>query len=92
MKNKTNIIDITNIKINLVNNSKVLAFATVTINDSIVISNIRLYEGSKGKFIVFPSRKSKQGRNFDIVFPCQDDVRKLILEKIEMQYLNEVIK
>lgn len=85
-------IEITNTKINLVENSKILAYATVTINDSIVISGIRLYEGEKGKFIVFPTRRSRKGRNFDIAFPCKDEVRELILQEIEITYLNEVLK
>ena len=54
--------EITNVKLNLIEGSKILAYATVTINDCIVISNIRLYEGSKGKFIVFHSRRSKKGK------------------------------
>ena len=83
--------EITNIKLNIIEGSKILAYATVTINDCIVISNIRLYEGSKGKFIVFPSRRSKKGKNYDIVFPCKDDIRELILRKIEIQYLSETI-
>lgn len=83
--------EITNVKLNLIEGSKILAYATVTINDCIVISNIRLYEGSKGKFIVFPSRRSKKGKNFDIAFPCKDDIRELILRKIEIQYLSETI-
>lgn len=85
-------IEITNTKINLVENSKILAYATVTINDSIVISEIRLYEGEKGKFIVFPTRRSRKGRNFDVAFPCKDEVRELILQEIEITYLNEVLK
>lgn len=83
--------EITNVKLNLIEGSKILAYATVTINDCIVISNIRLYEGSKGKFIVFPSRRSKKGKTFDIAFPCKDDIRELILRKIEIQYLSETI-
>lgn len=83
--------EITNIKLNIMENNKILAYATVTINDCIVISNIRLYEGNKGKFIVFPSKKTKNGRKFDIAFPCRDDIRETILRKIEIQYLSETI-
>ena len=84
--------EITNTRINLVNNNKILAYASVTLNDCIVITGIRLYEGNKGKFIVFPSRRSKNNKNFDIVFPCKDELRKLILDEIEKQYMTEIIK
>lgn len=85
-------IEVTDTRIDLMKNGKVLAYATVTINDSIVISGIRLYEGNKGKFIVFPTRRSKKGKTFDITFPCKDEVRELILQEIEMKYLDEVFK
>ena len=69
-----------------------LAYATVTINDSIVISGIRLFEGDNGRFILFPSRTSKKGRKFDIAIPCKDEMREIILKEIEFEYLNEVLK
>ena len=84
--------DITKTIIYRVNRGKMLAYATVTLNDSIVISGIRLYEGENGRFILFPSRISKKGRKFDVAFPCKDDMREMILKEIEFEYLNEVLK
>lgn len=84
--------DITKTIIYRVNRGKMLAYATVTLNDSIVISGIRLYEGDNGRFILFPSRTSKKGRKFDVAFPCKDEMREIILKEIEFEYLNEVLK
>lgn len=84
--------EITKTIIYRVNRGKMLAYATVTLNDSIVISGIRLYEGDNGRFILFPSRTSKKGRKFDIAFPCKDEMREIILKEIEFEYLNEVLK
>ena len=84
--------EITKTIIYRVNRGKMLAYATVTLNDSIVISGIRLYEGDNGRFILFPSRTSKKGRKFDIAFPCKDEMREMILKEIEFEYLNEVLK
>lgn len=84
--------DITKTIIYRVNRGKMLAYATVTLNDSIVISGIRLYEGDNGRFILFPSRTSKKGRKFDVAFPCKDEMREMILKEIEIEYLNEVLK
>ena len=50
--------EITNTKLNIVKNNKILAYATITLNDCIIVSGIRLYEGNKGRFIVFPKRTS----------------------------------
>ena len=84
--------EITKTIIYRVNKGKMLAYATVTINDSIVISGIRLYEGDNGRFILFPSRTSKKGRKFDIAFPCKDEIREMILREVEIEYLNEVLQ
>ena len=84
--------EITKTIIYRVNKGKMLAYATVTINDSIVISGIRLYEGDNGRFILFPSRTSKKGRKFDVAFPCKDEMREMILKEIEFEYLNEVLQ
>ena len=84
--------EITKTIIYRVNRGKMLAYATVTLNDSIVISGIRLYEGDNGRFILFPSRTSKKGRKFDIAFPCKDEMREMILKEIEFEYLNEVLQ
>ena len=79
--------EITKTIIYRVNKGKMLAYATVTLNDSIVISGIRLYEGDNGRFILFPSRTSKKGRKFDVAFPCKDEIREMILKEIELEYL-----
>ena len=84
--------EITKTIIYRVNRGKMLAYATITLNDSIVISGIRLYEGDNGRFILFPSRTSKKGRKFDVAFPCKDEMREMILKEIEIEYLNEVLK
>jgi len=79
--------EITKTIIYRVNRGKMLAYATVTLNDSIVISGIRLYDGDNGRFILFPSRTSKKGRKFDVAFPCKDEMREMILKEIEIEYL-----
>ena len=84
--------EITKTIIYRVNRGKMLAYATVTLNDSIVISGIRLYEGDNGRFILFPSRTSKKGRKFDIAFPCKDEMREMILREIEIEYLNQILQ
>jgi len=84
--------EITKTIIYRVNRGKMLAYATVTLNDSIVISGIRLYDGDNGRFILFPSRTRKKGRKFDVAFPCKDEMREMILKEIEIEYLNEVLK
>lgn len=85
-------IEITNTKINRVKEGKLLAYAMVTINNCIVLSGIKLYEGKNGRYIVFPSRKSKNKRIFSIAFPCNNETREQIFREIELEYLNSIFQ
>lgn len=84
--------EITNTKLNIIKNNKILAYATITLNDCIIVSGIRLYEGNKGRFIVFPKRTSKNGKKYNVAFPCKDELREAILQEIEVEYLNQILK
>lgn len=80
-------IEITNIRLNLIENSNILAVATITLNDAIVISGIRLYEGRKEYYILFPARNNKN-RKFNVVFPCNNELREKILNEIQIKYID----
>lgn len=54
------------------------AFASVAIDDLIVIRGIRIVEGSKGLFISMPQTRDKDGNFRDIAFPISGDLRKHI--------------
>ena len=82
-----NNLEITNIRLKLVENSRILAIASITINDAIVISGIRLFEGKKGYYILFPERNSKN-RKFNVVFPCSNELREKILNEIQSKFID----
>ena len=52
------------------------ATATVNINDTFAIRDIKLMEGSKGLFVSMPSYKAGNGEYKDICFPCTAEARK----------------
>lgn len=41
-------------------NNKLRAFATITLDDSFVVRDIKIIEGSKGLFVAMPSRRLKE--------------------------------
>ena len=51
------------------------ANASVNINDSFAIRNIKVVEGSKGLFVSMPSYKAGNGEYKDICFPCTKEAR-----------------
>ncbi|RCK78661.1 MAG: Protein of unknown function identified by role in sporulation (SpoVG) [Candidatus Ozemobacter sibiricus] len=61
----------------------VRAFATITLDDELVIHDFRVVESARGLFVGMPCRKTKQGEWQDIVFaistPLADHLRETIL-------------
>ena len=56
--------EITDVRVRLIENKKVRAVASITIDDVFVIHDIKIIEGDKGTFIAMPSRKITDGEYF----------------------------
>lgn len=50
------------------NNSKLVAFVDLMVDDKLVIKGWRLINGTKGLFLANPSERDKNDKNWDIVF------------------------
>ena len=62
--------------------SRMKGIASVLIDDSFAIHDIRIIEGDNGLFIAMPSRKTATGDYRDIAHPINPDVRKMFEEAI----------
>jgi stage V sporulation protein G len=66
---------------------KMRAVVSITIDDEIVIHDIKVIEGERGLFIAMPSKKGANGEFRDIAHPINSDTRaklqSLILEAYE---------
>lgn len=80
--------EITKVRIHKVDreDSKLKGYATVTIDDCFVVSNIRIIEGDKRLFCAMPSRKVSEDRFEDIVHPTNQETRDMFEEKILAEY------
>lgn len=67
-------------------NSRMKGIASVLIDDSFAIHDIRIIEGDKGLFIAMPSRKTAVGGYRDIAHPINPDVRKMFEDAILTEY------
>ena len=69
--------------------TKLRAVASVTIDDSFVIHDIKVIEGTDGLFIAMPSKKSNDGEYRDIAHPisqaARENIQRLILEGYEKE-------
>ena len=68
--------------------SRMKGIASVLIDDSFAVHDIRIIEGDKGLFIAMPSRKTAVGGYRDIAHPINPEVRAMFEEAIFEAYKN----
>ena len=69
---------ITEIRIHLMEEERLKAFATVTFDDAFVVRNMKIVAGTKGIFVCMPSRKLPDGTHKDMVHTISQDFRKYL--------------
>ena len=66
--------------------SKLKGIATVYLDNSFVVKNIRIIEGEKGLFIAMPNREISPGKRVDICNPLNQETRKMFEDAIINKY------
>lgn len=66
--------------------SRMKGIASVLLDDSFAVHDIRIIEGEKGLFIAMPSKKTPTGDYRDIAHPINPEVRSMFEEKIIEEY------
>jgi len=84
--------NITEIRIHLMGEERLKAFASVTFDDSFVVRNMKIVEGAKGVFLCMPSRKLPDGSHKDMVHPINQEFRKYLEDNILKAYQDEIAK
>ena len=74
------------IKIMEKEDSKLKAFASITIDECFVVHDIKVIDGEKGFFISMPSKVSPDGKHKDIVHPIKTETRKELEAQIIEAY------
>lgn len=82
--------EITEIKIIKMNNKgKLLAYANVVLNNSIILRGIKVIDGVRGKFVAMPAKldaKAKIPRFREFYHPINSDARSMISDAILKEY------
>ena len=68
--------------------SRMKGIASVLLDDSFAVHDIRIIEGNNGIFIAMPSRKTATGGYRDIAHPINPEVRAMFEEAILEAYKN----
>lgn len=70
--------------VKLIGRGKLKAIANIKIDDQIVITGIRIVDGSKGRFVSMPSRKNPIGLYVNVCFPItretRNEIERVVLE------------
>lgn len=68
--------------------SRMKGIASVLLDDSFAVHDIRVIEGDNGLFIAMPSRKTSTGGYRDIAHPINPEVRSMFEDAILEAYEN----
>lgn len=78
--------EVTEVKVYPVDESKLKAFVTITFDNCFVIRDIKIINGNKGLFVAMPSRKRKDGTFKDTAHPINNETRQMIEDKVLDEY------
>ena len=78
--------EITEVKVYPANEGKLKAYATMVFDNCFIVRDMKIIKSDKGLFVSMPSRRKKDGSFKDIVHPLNADTRKMIEERVILEY------
>lgn len=81
---------ITEVRVFPVDEEKLKAYVTITIDDCFVVRDLKIINGNNGLFVAMPSKKRKDGSFRDTAHPVNNETRKMIEEKVLSAYEHEL--
>ncbi len=78
--------DVTEIRVYPVDDEKLKAFITITLDNCFVVRDLKVIKGISGLFVAMPSRKMKDGSFKDMAHPLNNETRKMIEDKVLDEY------
>ena len=82
--------EITEVKVFPVNEDRLKAYVSITIDNCFVVRDLKIIEGTSGLFVAMPSKKRKDGQFKDIAHPLNQETRAEIERKVFEAYENEI--
>lgn len=87
--------EITEVRIfKMENKGKLLAYANVVLNNSVVLKGIKIIEGTKGRFVAMPAKldsKARVPRFREFYHPINSDSRAMISQAVLQAYEKEIV-
>jgi stage V sporulation protein G len=82
--------EISEVRVTLMDDPKLKAFATITIGGDFVVRGLKVIEGRTGMFIAMPARKLANGEWQDIAHPINNEAREILESAILSMYRDEL--
>ena len=77
--------NITEVKIYRLQDSKTLALVSITIDNEFVVSGLKVLDGQNGIWVAMPNRKDSKNEYHDIAFPitkeARTNIQRVVLDK-----------
>ncbi|MDY6826270.1 MAG: septation regulator SpoVG [Bacillota bacterium] len=74
----------------MVQEGKMKAIVSITLNDRFVVHDVRVIEGNKGLFVAMPSKRTPNGEFRDIAHPINSETREEIQRSVLAAYTREL--
>jgi stage V sporulation protein G len=78
--------EITDVQVFPVNEDKLKAYVTITLDDCFVIRDLKVIHGTSGLFIAMPAKRRKDGTYKDIAHPLNPNTRDWMERAILSEY------
>jgi stage V sporulation protein G len=78
--------EITLVKIFPVQEEKLKAFVSVVFDSCFMVNDIKVIQGKDGLFLSMPSRRKKSGEFKDVAHPLNNATRRMLEERVLMEY------
>lgn len=84
-------LNITEIKVKKINKGDLLCYASICIDESIVIDGIKLLNGKNGRYIRMAGRRMKNlNKERNYAYPINNETRIQLLDEISEEYDNNI--
>lgn len=82
---------ITEVKVFPVEEEKLKAYVTITLDDCFIVRDLKVINGKNGMFVAMPSKKTRDGSFKDIAHPLNSDTRREMEQVILAAYQDEMV-
>lgn len=84
--------DITEVRVFPVNEEKLKAYVTITLDHCFVVRDLKVINGNTGLFVAMPAKRRKDGTFKDIAHPLNSQTRERMEKVILAEYERETRK